>query len=111
MRQKCGLSVVCKRQLFRWSVKAEGAQRESQRFIDFGECVARLRKRLGEILPHSRFLRALAREQQHDVHALKADDHRRPRESRAESYEKHGAAFANPTFLYCLVDRDGYRSR
>ena len=111
MSEKCRLRIMSERQLVGRSVEAKRAQRKSQRFIHLGECVASFRKSVREILPHSRFLRALSGEKQHDVHALEADDHRGPREARAKRYQKHGAALANSTLLYCFVDRYRDRSR
>src|SRR5688500_16099096 len=105
------LRVVGQRQLVGRPFEAELAEREAQSIVNLLENLPRFRKLLGEILTHAGFLRPLTGKQKDDVHSLKADYHRRPREAGAESDKKDRASLVNLPPLDCFVDSNWNRGR
>jgi hypothetical protein len=68
MSEKGRLSVPSCGELVGRSVEADAAEINAQRGVDFAENAARHGKGFGNVFPHARFLRALAREKKYDIH-------------------------------------------
>jgi hypothetical protein len=68
MREERGLRVHRCSELVGRPFEAEATDVDAKRGVDFSENAARDRKSVREILSHPRLLRALAWEQEYDVH-------------------------------------------
>jgi hypothetical protein len=68
VRKERGLRVVRGGELVGWSFEAEVTELRAKRGIDFSEDTARHGKCFGEVFSHSRLLRALAWEEENDIH-------------------------------------------
>src|SRR5215212_11041586 len=74
--KQCRLRIESRREIIGRSFEAERAEPEAKGVIHLFEYLSSFRKRIGQILSHSRLLRALSGKQQHDFHSLEANDHR-----------------------------------
>jgi hypothetical protein len=68
MCEKRRLRVQCSGEVIGGPVEAKVAKREAEGLIDLLENASRCGKGFGEILSHSRLLRALPGEKQNDIH-------------------------------------------
>jgi len=71
--KKRGLRVAGQRQLVGWPLETQAAQIRSQRGVDLTKSPAGNRKRIGQILSHSRLLGALAGKEQNNVHGARSE--------------------------------------